>query len=73
MSVHFLCDGCEVAVEKPTIVGYVVQRHYCEECAVKAEDFLQQEECIRKTFYDEFNASRTELLKKFNGFKLPDV
>jgi hypothetical protein len=75
MAAVYLCDGCGCNVEHPKKVGHVIQRDYCEPCAVKAEDFLQAEELLRKVHAEQFIAARQAFINTAatGGFKLPDV
>ena len=57
------------------IIGDIIPRDYCSDCAARANVFLQSHEFLRKACYDKFTEDREILIAKYseNGFKLPDV
>lgn len=70
------CDGCGGQVAEPIVVGHVIKRDYCEECAKSAEAFLAAEEDNRAHFHRRFAEIRENLIKVHGmdgAFKLPDV
>lgn len=75
MSASFTCDGCRSSVDVPTVVGVVLKRDYCDECAKKAKQFSEAEEALRKTMHERFVTDRDLLIATYSegGFKLPDV
>lgn len=75
MAATYTCDGCGSNVAKPKQVGHVIKRDYCETCAVKAEDFLEAEELLRKVHAEQFIAARQAFINTAatGNFKLPDV
>lgn len=73
MAVSYTCDGCGATVENPVKVGKVLQREYCEACAVKANEFVATEEALRKRTQQTFIEGRAALIAQHEGFRLPDV
>lgn len=75
MSVQHSCDGCGRSVEAPLLVGHVLRREYCAECAAAANKFVDAEEALRKSTHEKFTTDRELLISRFSadGFKLPDV
>ena len=75
MAASFTCDGCGENVDKPSVVGYVLKRDFCETCAPVAESFLVEEENERMAVQVVFASKREKLLKKYGEVikKLPDV
>lgn len=75
MAAAYTCDGCGKALDVPKEIGLVVRRDYCEDCAAKAQAFLDAEEALRQRLYDQFTTDRGLLIASASdgGFKLPDV
>lgn len=75
MSIQYLCDGCDQPVAVPMEAGHITKRHYCDECKVKADTFLEAEQALRKRLVEQFVDDRALLIAKFSegNFKLPDV
>lgn len=75
MAISYSCDGCAKPVESPKKVGHVVRREYCETCAEIAENFIEQEEALRKATQERFVDDRALLIARFSAgnFKLPDL
>ena len=75
MATFFRCDGCGEAVDSPKKVGFVIRREYCESCAAIADEFLREEEELRKDTQERFVDERALLIARFSidGFKLPDL
>lgn len=76
MAKSYTCDGCGVNVDQPKVVGHVIRREYCEQCAKNAESFLAAEEDHRAHYCRRFEEIRQQLINVHgNGgtFKLPDV
>ena len=81
MAKAILCDGCgESLADYPcdstvTTLGIVVKRDYCQRCAKIAQAFLDEEETLRKLYYDNFLQIRKQLIATYSVefFLLPDV
>ena len=76
MAAAYFCDGCGSKVDNPKVVGSVLKRDYCVDCAKNAEMFLATEEAAREHTRRSFAATRQELIRihgKDGKFKLPDV
>ena len=41
MAKSFSCDGCGTAIVKPIVLGKIIKREYCEECAVAVRAYLR--------------------------------
>ena len=69
-----LCDGCGHSTIGITL-GIVIKRNYCPDCAKIAQAFLDEEEVLRKIYYDNFLNSRKQLIETYSVeyFLLPDV
>ena len=57
---------------EPAHLGHILIRDYCPECLIKAQEFQDAEEILRKKTYEQFTDERA-LLIATAGFKLPDV
>ena len=75
MSVFFKCDGCGEGVDSPKKVGFVLKRDYCSACAVTADNFLNEEEELRKATQERFVDERAAIIARYSvgNFKLPDL
>ena len=75
MAILYQCDGCGAAVGSPKKVGFVIRREYCDLCAVTADNFLNEEEELRKATQERFVDERALLLARYgaDNFKLPDI
>ena len=75
MATYYACDGCGAAVDSPKKVGHVLKRDYCPTCAAIADEFLHEEEELRKATQERFVDERALLIARFSadGFKLPDL
>jgi hypothetical protein len=71
--IHFSCDGCGEPVETPVKIGKVIEREYCETCAVLAQKFIDAEEALRVQTQAAFQREREALIAVHTDFKLPDV
>jgi hypothetical protein len=76
MAASYTCDGCGCSVAKPKVVGVVIARDYCDECARNACAFLALEEEQRGDLRRRFAEARQQLIDAYSmegAFKLPDV
>jgi DNA-directed RNA polymerase subunit RPC12/RpoP len=75
MAAVYVCDGCGTTVERPTKLGYVLPRDYCERCARNAEAFLDSVEDELQALRSRFDEVRQSLIAVHgkDGFKLPDL
>lgn len=73
MAATYSCDGCGCNVVKPAKVGHVIVRDYCDECAGKAQAFLEAEELLRSNAHAQYISARQALIATAGDFKLPDV
>lgn len=75
MASSFTCDGCGCNLVKPVVVGYIIKRDYCEDCAGIAAAFLEADEVERLAAQSAFQGKREKLINEYakDNFKLPDV
>lgn len=75
MAAAFSCDGCSTRIQHPIVVGRVLKRDYCEDCAAKARAYMEAEEELRKRLVVSFEEDRGLLISAASegAFKLPDV
>lgn len=75
MAAAFSCDGCSTSIQNPVVVGRVLKRDYCEDCAAKARAYIDAEEEMRKRLVVSFEEDRGLLIAAASegGFRLPDV
>ena len=75
MAILYQCDGCGEGGDAPKRVGFVMKREYCPTCAEIADEFLREEEELRKDTQERFVDERALLIARFSidGFKLPDL
>ena len=69
----YFCDGCaQPMLGEPAHLGHILIRDYCPACLIRAQEFQDAEEQLRKKTYEQFTDERA-LLIATAGFKLPDV
>ena len=76
MARAILCDGCgNPIIGTVATLGIVVKRDYCPDCAKIAQAFLDEEEEMRKLYYNNFLQVREQLIATYSVeyFLLPDV
>ena len=74
MAASYSCDGCGANVTKPNVVGRVIKREYCTDCAIVALAFIESEEKLRRDTQEAFIDARAKMIANAPAdFKLPDV